>query len=77
MGSKCHSYIIDGNPNYLSVTTWIDKTFKPFNADLTIDQIMASKNWEKSKYHGLTREEIKAIWEVNKTQAMKVGKELH
>ncbi len=52
---------IYGN-KYTSVTTVIKKYFEPFNADNVISKMMASNNWPKSIYYGLTAEQIKNQW---------------
>ena len=58
-----HIYTIDGDSNYMSVTTWNHKHFEQFDADAIITKMMSGANWTRSKYHGMTREEIKAQWE--------------
>ena len=55
---KPHIYTVNGSSNYLSVTTWCHSHFKPFNAAETIQRMMASRNWNNSKYYGKTSEEI-------------------
>jgi ATP-dependent exoDNAse (exonuclease V) beta subunit len=72
-----HTYSIDGNSDYLSVTTWVHSHFKPFETDKIIDKMMNSRNWTNNKYFGKTREEIKMIWEENRLQAASAGTLLH
>ena len=40
-----HIYTIDGDSNYMSVTTWNHKHFEQFDADKIIGRMMKSKNW--------------------------------
>ena len=60
-----HIYTIDGDSDYLSVTTWNHSHFKEFNADRIIDRMMNSKNWINSEYYGMSKEEIKNKWNKN------------
>ena len=39
--------------------------------------MMSGANWAQSKYHGMTREEIKAQWEANRDAAATAGTALH
>ena len=72
-----HIYTIDGDSNYMSVTTWNHKHFEQFNADAIITKMMSGPNWGKSKYYGMTREQIKAQWEENRDSAATAGTKLH
>ncbi len=72
-----HIYTIDGDSNYMSVTTWNHKHFEQFDADAIITKMMSGANWTRSKYHGMTREEIKAQWEANRDEAATAGTALH
>jgi ATP-dependent exoDNAse (exonuclease V) beta subunit len=72
-----HIYTIDGDSNYMSVTTWNHKHFEQFDADAIITKMMSGANWTRSKYHGKTREEIKAQWEENRDAAATAGTALH
>jgi ATP-dependent exoDNAse (exonuclease V) beta subunit len=72
-----HKYTIDGNSDYISVTTWIHSHFKNFEPDTIISKMMASRNWANSKYYGKTREEIKDGWEILRNDAAKAGTKLH
>ena len=57
-----HVYTIDGDSDYMSVTTWNHKHFPRFNADAIIDKMMNGKRWSQSRYFGMTKAEIKAQW---------------
>lgn len=73
-----HIYTIkDMNGHPISVTTIIHKFFPEFNADKIIDKMMNSKKWENSRYHGLSREEIKLQWKENGESASKLGTTMH
>jgi len=72
-----HTYTIDGENGYLSVTSWVKQHFKPFDADKIIDSMMSGHKWSSSKYFGMTREEIKRSWELNRNTAAAAGTELH
>ena len=45
-----HIYTIDGDSNYMSVTTWNHSHFKHFDADKIITKMMAGRRWSQSKY---------------------------
>ena len=72
-----HIYTIDGVNNYISVTTWNHSHFEEFNGDSIIENMMKSKNWKNSKYYGMTKEEIKGIWNNSKESASKEGTKIH
>ena len=72
-----HKYEIDGEGGYTSVTTFNHKQFEKFNADLVIQNMMKSKNWQKSEYFGKTPQEIKKIWNDRGNEASTSGTNLH
>ena len=75
-----HKYIILSEPDteYTSVTTWIKSHFPKFDADGIIKMMMNRKNWQEGhRYWGLNPEEIKALWETNKTIVASAGTDLH
>ena len=72
-----HIYHIDGDSSFTSVTTWNHSHFKKFNADKIIENMMNGKNWKKSKYFGMSSEEIKAQWNANGKQASEAGTKMH
>lgn len=75
---KDHKYVVNGNDNFTSVTTWIHNMFEKFNSDLIITRMMNGKNWnENNKYWGMTKEEIKKLWSENGSSSSKLGTELH
>tara|TARA_B110000858_G_scaffold62576_1_gene72598 strand:- start:2394 stop:3170 length:777 start_codon:yes stop_codon:yes gene_type:complete len=72
-----HVYTIDGDSDFMSVTTWNHSHFPHFDADKIITNMMNSKKWSQSKYFGQTRGEIKAGWNKNGQEASKAGTKMH
>ena len=56
-----HIYTIDGDSDYMSVTTWNHSHFDHFDADKIIDKMMMGRKWGPAhKYWGMTKEQIKS-----------------
>jgi len=72
-----HKYYIDGDDNYVSVTSIIHKQFAPFDADKIIERMMSSARWPQNKYFGMEAHEIKALWDKNRDEAASAGTKLH
>jgi len=72
-----HIYTIDGDSDYMSVTTWNHSHFPKFNADAIINKMMRSSNWKTSKYYGMSSHEIKKLWKDNGNEASKAGTKMH
>jgi ATP-dependent exoDNAse (exonuclease V) beta subunit len=75
-----HIYTIEGDPSpYTSVTTWNHSHFSHFDADAIIDKMMTGKNWTNPqyKYYGLTREQIKKLWDDKRDTASRAGTLMH
>lgn len=73
-----HEYTIEGLEGHpVSVTTVIHTMFQEFDADVVIDKMMASRKWPFSKYHGMTKQQIKDLWETNREEASKAGTAMH
>ena len=75
-----HTYYVDGSKDkgeYISTTTLMHSLFKPFDADEVIGKMRRSKNWENSKYYGMSSEEIKDAWGKNRDSAAKSGTAMH
>lgn len=72
-----HKYIVNGESDYISVTTWIHTFVVTFDADKIIKNMMSSKNWKTSKYYGKSSEEIKKIWDNNRQNSAYAGTKLH
>jgi hypothetical protein len=68
---------ITGDSGFTSVTTFIHGFVEEFNADRIIDNMMRSKKWPQSKYYGMTREEIKNMWDGNRDEAASAGTKMH
>ena len=77
LDEETHIYNIQGNTTYISMTTFIHTLVEPFDEEKIITNMMASQNWEKNKYYGLSREEIKALWEKNRIEASTAGTKMH
>jgi hypothetical protein len=59
--------------SYLTSTTaFIEPLFSPFVEDVVIDKMMNSRNWKNSSYFGLTRQEIKDMWELARVLGTKM-----
>lgn len=74
-----HKYTIlcDKESDYISVTTWLHSHFVRFDSDIIIDNMMKSKNWSNNKYYGMTKEEIKQLWNDNCKEASEAGTNMH
>ena len=73
-----HIYTIDGDSDFMSVTTWNHSHFPHFNAKKIIAKMMKGKNWnEKNKYWGMCSEEIQELWRKNGETASKAGTKMH
>ena len=74
-----HIYTVHGMQDYTSVTTWNHQHFSHFDADAIIDKMMLGRNMQDPsyKYYGMTRNEIKQLWETNRVQASGSGTKMH
>ena len=72
-----HIYTIDGDSNYLSVTSWNHSHFEEFNADRIINKMMNSRNWSNSKYYGMSKWQIKSKWNKEGMEASEAGTKMH
>ena len=75
-----HIYTICGERGtYTSCTTFVHCHFSDFDADKIIDGMMASKNWSdpKYKYYGMTREQIKTLWNTKRDSSSFQGTKMH
>lgn len=72
-----HLYYIDGVNDNISVTTFIHKIFPQFDEEKIINNMMKGRNWEKSQYYGMTKQEIKDAWEKNRVEASTAGTAMH
>lgn len=67
-------YEIENHPLHPTrVTSLVHRWFPKFDADLIIDKMMKSKKWEKNKYYGKTKDEIKNEW----TDSSNLGTLMH
>lgn len=71
---KNHKYISDDETEWMSVTSLISNFKQPFDADKIAEKSSKSK---KSKWYGLTPEEIKAAWKTEADRATSLGTWYH
>jgi hypothetical protein len=63
-----HTYFVDWDmngffeKNDVSVSSFYKPYFPTFDADAVIQKMMNGKRWSKSRYFGMTKEEIKTEW---------------
>lgn len=69
-----HKYVSDDNTDWLSVTSLISNFKQPFDADKIAKKCATSK---KSKWYGLTPEEIKEAWKAEANRATTLGTWYH
>ena len=72
-----HRYYVDGEPGYLSVTSWNKQHFAPFDSDAVIARMRAGRNWSESEYHNLSDGTIKKLWSERGRVASSAGTQLH
>lgn len=75
-----HIYTVCGERGtYTSCTTWIHSHFSHFDADAVIDKMMSGKNWNDPsyKYYGMTREQIKCMWDTKRDSSSSAGTHMH
>jgi len=75
-----HIYTVLGDRGgCTSVTTWNHRHFEQFDADGIINKMMKSKNWTNPsyKYYGMTRDQIKKMWDDNRDNAANAGTKMH
>jgi hypothetical protein len=65
-----HKYTSDDNKEWMSVTSVISNFKQPFEADSIA--LKSSKN-KKSKWYGMTPEEIKEAWKTEAKRATDLG----
>lgn len=75
-----HIYTVNGERGtYKSVTTWNHSHFPHFDSEGILDNIMNSKKKDNPsyKYYGMTREQIKQMWDENRDNAASAGTKMH
>jgi len=70
-----HKYTIQGDSNYLSVTTWNHTHFPHFDADAIIRKMRLDN--PSNPYYGQTPAQIKAGWDKGRDEAAALGTALH
>ena len=74
-----HIYTVHGEQGYTSVTTWNHHHFPKFDSDAIISKMLKSKNMNDSsyKYFGMTREQIKDMWDKKRDASALAGTKMH
>ena len=75
-----HIYTVDGDSNYMSVTTWNHHHFPKFDSKKIISQIVNSRKHKTDpeyKYYMMTAEQIEAMWNANRDGASSSGTNMH
>ena len=73
-----HTYFVDGkSKGYVSTTQLVRTMFEKFDANEVIKKMKSSKNWSKSKYFGMSDEEIRVAWEKQGKDASMAGTMVH
>lgn len=71
-----HTYTDSLGRNLSSVTSVWSQYFHPFVEDTVIKGMLASRNWEKSEYYGMSPEEIKSLWKARADLGTKMHAEI-
>ena len=74
-----HIYTVHGELGYTSVTTWNHTHFPAFDADAIIYKMLSGRRMKDPtyKYYGMTKEQIKADWDLNRDTAAAAGTKMH
>lgn len=73
-----HIYTINGDANYMSVTTWIHTFFPSFEAIHVIKKMRKSRNWnEDNQYFNMSDNEIVKQWDDGRREAAELGTLMH
>lgn len=73
-----HIYIVDGDSNYTSVTTWIHQFFPKFDPDEAIAKMKQGRAWGVGhRWWGLSDDEIRKSWKDAGKEAALLGTQMH
>lgn len=73
-----HTYVVDGIHECRSATSLISKAFPAFDADEAIAAMRGGYRWNPGHpLHGMTDDEIKAVWSSKSEAASEAGSALH
>ena len=74
-----HIYTIDGDSDFMSVTTWNHIHFGHFDADEIITKMERKDYFDnpRHKYYQKTRQDIKDMWEKNRVESSEAGTKMH
>jgi hypothetical protein len=75
--ASSHTYSVDGDTSYISVTTLLKSWFNPFDADKCIRSMKAKPTWNKSKYFEMSDASIKEKWAKDGEEAALLGTNMH
>ena len=75
---KSHTYTIEGQSNYLSMTTWLHSFFKKFDGPVVIQKMRKGRNWNpQNKYYYMTDAQILASWKAKGQESAARGTWMH
>jgi hypothetical protein len=75
---ETHTYTIDGvRKGWTSCTGFLHNFFGHFDADAVIAKMMASPDWYKKPYYGMTAEQIKKQWSDKGATSSAAGTRMH
>jgi hypothetical protein len=73
-----HTYTVNGEGGYTSVTTLIHHYFPKFDADIIIQKMMNSPKWgPENEYYNMTPADIKKQWSDGGKESSKLGTYMH
>jgi hypothetical protein len=71
-----HTYIVDGDSSYTSVTTYLKRFFPQFNAQLAINKMKKSGSFAR-RFKGRTDQSVIDEWSNSGRSAAELGTKLH
>ena len=75
---ETHTYTLDGvRKGWTSCTGFLHNFFGHFDADAVIAKMMASPDWYKKPYYGMTAEQIKKQWSDKGAASSAAGTRMH
>lgn len=74
-----HTYFVDGSSaGYISTTTLVHTLFPAFEEDVVIAKMMKNEyKFNQGKYAGMSAQEIKDAWKLNRDTAASLGTAMH
>lgn len=77
LDEKTHVYYVNGQTDFISVTTWNHMHFSQFIPTQTAEEMMTGPKFSESKYAGMTKEQIVEKWEREGKDASQAGTDFH